>query len=231
MIYGRGLEGFHCSCLEEQLESHNCCGFMERFMPWKCPNFRRKLLVLLEQVWILCLNVTRKCSFLGLCGCVRGKGILGGKGCVDSAFPSVLLNSWALLTEFPCPAWDLAASLENSWIYFTLAILLHSVQIFALTLLVFGRSWPRVSCLIKITWIWNEAPAVGEKFLLAFLPLLSSLPKVFPPALGLQLWTSQISFERADFLCHCPIFHGFFPQCDCAKPNIHLGALLCTMST
>lgn len=170
-------------------ENFSCCWSKFEFFVWMWPE-----------------NVLS----LDLCGCVRGKGILGGKGCVDSAFPSVLLNSWALLTEFPCPAWDLAASLENSWIYFTLAILLHSVQIFALTLLVFGRSWPRVSCLIKITWIWNEAPAVGKKFLLAFLPLLSSLPKVFPPALGLQLWTSQISFERADFFMPLSHFPRFF---------------------
>lgn len=123
--------------------------------------------------------------------------------------------------EFLSPAhWishpaSLAASLENSWIYFILAILLHSVQIFALTLLVFGRSWPRVSCLIKITWIWSEALAVGEQFLLTFLPLL--FPKRFYNP-GFAVMDITDFLWKGWFLCHCPIFH-VFPQCDHAKSN------------
>lgn len=209
MIYERELEDFHCSCLKEQLESCNCCG--SGWRDWhhgKCWNFRRELYILLEQVWILWLNVTTKCSLIGFVWLRERKKASGREGlCEFSFFQVFSLDFWALLPEFPCPAWDLAASLKKCWIYFILATFapLRANLCFN----TFGI-WQEFSCLMKISWIWSEAPTMGEQFLSTFPQLL------FPPCFH-QLWICSCEHLRFPlkgliFLCTFPMFFSQIMQ-------------------
>lgn len=85
---------------------------MERFTPWKMLKFHEKTSQAVGASLNSLAECDTKCPLIGFVQMCERKRDLGGRGCVDSAFPGVVPEF-----QFPCPAWDLAALLENCWIY------------------------------------------------------------------------------------------------------------------